>query len=251
MPNTILMKNCRILVGPQELSGISNSLAMNHAAEMLDDTTFQPTTVGNGTRSFIAGLKTIEITGNVFWDSDYDSLLYSRLGFSDEVVSVAAVGETEGDVVHLTRGVRGAYNPLSGEVGQLVSAQIDVKNKGYDLVRGQLMRAGAAITVTGNSTGINMGSAASKRIFSALHIKTPLVAGGGGEQIVGIIQSDDNSGFTTPTTRLTHTTMTALGADWQQASIGAGITDNWWRAQWTISGAAPSFQIFWSFGIRV
>lgn len=245
----LLLVNCRIFVGPQELSGITNSINIQHNPEMLDDTTFQPTTGGDGTRSFIPGLKTIEITGNCFWDVTYDSLLFSRLGNSAEVASVASVGEAEGDIVHFTQGVRGTYNPLSGEVGALVGMQLDIKNKGYDLVRGQLMSVGTK-TATGNGTGINMGSAEGLRIFSAMHVISPVVAGGGGEQIVGIIQSDDNSGFTTPTTRLTHTTMTAYGADWQQASIGAGITDNYWRARWTISGTAPSFGIFWSFGIR-
>lgn len=245
---SLLLVNCRILVGPQELSGISNSISVQHAPEMLDDTTFQPTSGGNGTRSFIPGLKTIDITGNLFWDVTYDGTLFSRLGGSGEVASIAAVGETEGDIVHITQGVRGAYNPISGEVGTIITAQLDLKNRGYDLVRGQLMATGTK-TTTGNSTGINMGSAANKRIFSALHITAPTVAGGGGEQIVGIIQSDDNSGFSSPTTRLTHATMTAAGADWQQASLGA-VTDNWWRAQWTISGAAPSFTLFWSFGIR-
>lgn len=246
---SLLLVNCRILVGGQELSGVSNSINVNHAAEMLDDTTFQPTSGGDGTRSMTPGLKTIEVTGNMFFDPDYDALLFSRLGFSGEVVSVAALGESEGDVVHITQGVRGSYNPMSGEVGQLISAQLDLKNRGYDLVRAQLMTTGVK-TTTGNSTGINMGSAANKRIFSALHVKLPVTAGGGSEQIVGIIQSDDNSGFSSATTRLTHATMTAQGADWQQAAIGSGITDNWWRARWTISGTAPSFEIFWSFGIR-
>lgn len=246
----IVLTNARIFVGPQELSGVSNSINIAHASEMLDDTTFQPTSSGNGTRSFTPGLKTIEITANMFWDTVYDDLLFSRLGLNGEVVSVAALGEAEGDIVHITQGVRGAYNPMSGEVGALIGAQLDAKNRGYDLVRGQLMALGTK-TSTSTSTGINMGSAASKRIFSALHVTAPATAGGGGEQIVCTIESDDNSGFTTPTTRLTHATMTALGADWQQASIGSGVTDDWWRAKWTISGSSPSFAIYWSFGIRV
>lgn len=235
--------NCKIYVGGQNLSTDGNSLQSNIAPEMLDDTVFQPVSVG-GTRSFRPGLKTFEITGNLFWNSDNDEILFNRIGFSNEIASVAMVGETEGDRVYFTKGVRGAYNPMSGEVGQIIAATLDVKNAGYDLVRGQLMTSGAK-SANGTSTGINMGSAASKRIFSALHVISPTTAGV--DSITGIIQSDDNSGFTTPTTRLTHTALLEDGADWQQASIGAGITDNWWRASWTVTGG--SFTVFWSFGI--
>lgn len=236
--------NCKVYVGGIDLSGDSNSLNLVHAAEMLDGTVFQESSV-NRTRAYTPGLKTIEISANLFWNNANDERLYSRLGLANEVITVALLGETEGDRTFFTRGIRGAYNPLSGEVGQIITAQLDARNAGYDLVRGQLMTRGTK-AATGNSTGINMGSAENKRIFSALHVTAPLTAGA--PTITGIIQSDDNSGFTTPTTRLTHTAMTEDGADWQQASIGAGITDNWWRAQWTIAGGG-SFGIYWSFGI--
>lgn len=239
--------NAKIMVGGLDLSGDSNSLAVQYGAEMLDNTVFQESTAGR-TRSNTPGLKTASITGQMFWNTLKDETLMARIGVATEVVTVADLGETEGDRVFFLNAMHGAYNPISGEIGQLVSANLDLKAARSPLVRGQLMARGTKIA-TGTSTGINMGSAAEKRIYSALHIISPAVAGGGGEQIIGTIESDDNSGFTTATTRLTHATMTAAGADFQEAAIGAGITDNFWRAKWTISGAAPSFLIYWSFGI--
>jgi hypothetical protein len=240
----IPLVNCKIYVGGLDLSGDSNSLNLVHSAEMLDGTVFQPSSV-NRTRSYTPGLKTIELSANMFWNIDVDDRLFTRIGLANEVASVAALGETEGDRVFFTRGIRGQYNPLSGEVGQIITAQLDVKNAGFDLVRGSLMASGSKSS-SSTSTGLNLGSAANKRVFSALHVVSPLTAGA--PTFAGIIQSDDNSGFTTPTTRLTHTTMTEDGADWQQATIGAGVTDNWWRASWTITGGG-TFGIFWSFGI--
>lgn len=239
--------NAKVIVGGLNLSGDSNSIAVAYGAEMLDNTVFQEST-GGKTRSYTPGLKTVGITAQMFWNTSKDSVLFGRIGVADEVITVGDLAETEGDRVFFVKGVHGAYNPASGEIGQLISANLDLKARGTPLVRGQLMARGTKVA-TGNSVGINMGSAANKRIYSALHIISPLVAGGGGEQIIGTIESDDNSGFTTPVTRLTHTTMTLAGADWQEAAIGAGITDNFWRAKWTIAGAAPSFELYWSFGI--
>ena len=244
-----LLINCKVIVGGLDLSGDSNSVGLVHGAEMLDATTF--VTVASGsTRRYIPGLKTFELTGNMFWNTgNTDSVLFSRVGIAGEVATVGLIGEAEGDRVFFCKGVRGAYNPASGEIGQLVTAQLDLKNSGSPLVRGSLMRGNLTpVTVTGNSVGLNLGSLASKRIYSALHILSPLTPGGGGEQIIGTIESDDAGGFGTPTTRLTHATMTEDGSDWQEATLGAGVTDNFWRAKWTISGGAPSFLIYWSFG---
>lgn len=239
--------NAKIIVGGLNLSGDSSSLAVAYGAEMLDDTVFKEVSEGQN-RSYRPGLKTVGVTAQMFWSAERDEVLFDRIGIASEVITVGDIGETEGDRVFFVKGVHGTYNPVSGEIGQLITANLDLKAAGAPLVRGQLMTRGSK-TATGNSTGINMGSAADKRIYSALHVLSPLVAGGGGEQVIGTIESDDNSGFTTPTTRLTHTTMTAYGADWQEAAIGAGITDNFWRAVWTISGTAPDFELYWSFGI--
>lgn len=249
MAGATVLLNCKVYIGALDLSGDSNSVQLQHGAEMLDDTVFREVSVGT-TRSFKPGLKTVELNASLFWNNDgtTDLAQFQQIGLSDQVMSVALIGEVEGDRVHFTRGVRGSYNPASGEVGQILTAALAARASNAPLVRGQLLQRGTK-TATGNSTGINMGSAENKVIYSALHVTAPVTAGGGGEQIIGIIESDDNSGFTTPITRLTHTTMTARGSDWQQASIGAGITDNWWRAQWTISGASPSFAIYWSFGM--
>lgn len=242
-----VLLNCKLLFGALDISADSNSVALTYGAEMLDDTTFRP--VANGsTRSFRPGLKTVELNGSMFWNNDGTTDLeqFQQIGAVGQVMSVALIGEVEGDRVHFSRGVRGSYNPMSGEVGAIIAANIDARASNAPLVRGQLMRRGT-VTVTGNSTGINMGSAANKWIYSALHVLSPVTAGT--PTIVGVIESDDNSGFTTPTTRLTHPSRTVRGSDWQETTIGGGVTDNFWRAKWTLAGTSPSFTIFWSFGM--
>jgi len=180
--------NCKVLVGGLDLSGDSNSLTMAYGAEMLDDTVFKRVSAGT-TRSVRPGLKTVELNASLFWNTDgvTDKAQYEQIGLSNQVMSVALIGEVEGDRVHFTRGVRGSYNPLSGEVGQIITAALDAKASNAPLVRGQLL-LNNTVTATGTSTGINMGSAADRRIYSALHVMTPAVAGGGGEQLIATIE---------------------------------------------------------------
>jgi len=242
-----VMLNAKVLLGGYNFSGQHNSLTLEHGAEMLDETVFQAG-VSGATRKFKAGLKTFSFNGNIFWDDTTDEVLFNRIAADRAEMSFAPVGETEGDIVFCTRGVNATYNPVSGAVGELLQATMEGRNSNTPLVRAQLMKYGT-VTATGNSTGVQLGSAANKIVYSCLHVLAPAIAGGGGEQVIVTIESDDNAGFTSATTRLTHTTKTVLGSDWQQAAIGAGVTDNYWRAKWTVSGSAPSFSIYVSVGI--
>jgi len=239
-----VMLNCKVLLGGLDLSGQHSSLQLEYGAEMLDVTVFQPG-VGTATRLNKPGLKTFSFNGDIFWDDVTDLALFNRIAAVREVMSFAPVGETEGDRTFFTQGVNATYNPASGEVGQLLKANMVGQNSNQALVRGQLMKRGNVAT-TSNSTGIQMGAvAAGQRIYSALHVLAPLTSGV--PSIVAIIESDDTAGFTTPTTRLTHATFTEDGADWKEAA--GPITDTYWRAKWTISGA-QTFTIFHSFGIQ-
>ena len=67
--------------------------------------------------------------------------------------------------------------------------------------------------------------------------------------ITARIESDDNSGFTSATTRATFTAATAISGETIRA-LGA-FTDTWWRAAWTISGSSPSFLAMISMGISI
>jgi hypothetical protein len=207
----------------------------------------------SGTRSSKPGLLKVAANGTIFWDSDIDAAVYGRIGAAREVMSWAAVGNTVGDAALATRGVNGTYNPLSGEVGQLLSAEFNGEASNTPLVRTVvLIPMSPLLTASGNGTGVNLGLlGAGKIMYSALHV----VSMTAGSSIAVIIQSDDGAGFATPTTRLTHTTVNEAAwtanriGDWQQLN-GAIATDTHWRASWTITGTTPSISAFLSLGIR-
>ena len=239
-----VMLNCKVLLGGLDLSGQHSSLQLEYGAEMLDVTVFQAG-VGTATRLMKPGLKTFSFNGDIFWDDVTDLVLFNRIAATREVMSFAPVGETEGDRTFFTRGVNATYNPASGEVGQLLKANMVGQNSNQALVRGQLMKRGSVTGASSNTTGINMGAVvAGQRIYSALHVLSPTTSGA--PSLTAIIESDDSAGFTTPTTRLTHSAFTVNGADWQEAA--GPFTDAYWRAKYTISGGG-TFTVFHSFGI--
>jgi hypothetical protein len=121
---------------------------------------------------------------------------------------------------------------------------VEGRNSNQQLVRGRLMATGNK-TVTGTGTGLNLGSLAGKRLFSSFHLLAPVTTGV--PAVVGTIESATTAGFTSPTVRMTHPSLTVRGADWQESVLGAGVADGYWRAKWTITGSS-TFRLFWVFG---
>ena len=241
--STLVITDAKVLVGGYNLSAFHSSCEMAYEVEILDDTTFGT----SGTRSAKPGLKTFTFTGNMFWDTAVDEMLFNRIGATPEVMSVAPVGNVEGDRSYCLKGVGATYSPASGEVGALMRTNLDCRAAGTPLVRGQLMATGIK-DVTGTGTGGLYGAVvAGHTIYSALHVTT--IGGSAVPTFTGVIESAVADTFVGPTTRLTHTAMTAIGANWKQLTSVAGITDTYWRAKWTISGTLPSFTVFWTFGI--
>lgn len=240
--STFVLTNARIVVGGHELSGQMNSINVDYGAEMKDDTVFGTA----GTRSNKPGLKTLAITGSGFWHDTIDEERYNRIGAEREVVTVSNLGQSEGDRCFFTRGVDGAYNPLSGEIGELVGFELDMHAANTLLVRGTVGATGTKIA-TGNGTGIQLGAVPSgSKLYAALHAIDPIT--GTTPTLDVMIQSDNAVGFPSPTTHITFTQVTTV-AGAQYATVDGPITDDWWRAVWTISGGSPSYPLLVSFGI--
>lgn len=243
--STVTLTNCKILLGGYNLSSYHNQLELTYDAEMLDDTVFGT----SGTRSSKPGLKTVESNGTIFWDSSIDAVIYNRVGAAREVMSWAMEGEAIGDWSNTTRGVNGTYTPLSGEVGQLISGDFNAMASNTPLVRGRvLIPPGTPLTVTGEAAGVQLGAVVSpQRVYSGLHV-TDMTSG---SAITVVVESDDNAGFTSPTTRITHSAISESGlrgvGDWKE--LAGPITDTYWRATWTITGTTPSITAYLTVGI--
>lgn len=229
-----------IRLGGYDLSGQHNSITLDYAAEILDETSFN----SGQTRKNRPGLKTFQASGKVFWDSNTDLALFNRIGAIREVFSVSQPGTAEGDRAFFNRTVSGTYNPIAGEVGALGESDVDLKSANTPLVRGVLAGVGTKVA-TGTGAANQLGAVGStQRLYAALH-----VVGTPSGTLDVVIESDDAVGFPSPTTVLTFSQFTTtIGAEWQE--VAGPITDTYFRAKWTIGGGSPSYDLMVVIGIQ-
>lgn len=115
------------------------------------------------------------------------------------------------------------------EHGEITEATLTGKGDG-PVVDGQVLQEDGSLTVTGTSVGIQLGSvAAGESAYADMHVLTATAG-----TLDMIVESDDNSGFTSATTRLTFAQVATTPSSFRQTVAGA-ITDDWWRASYTIA----------------
>ncbi|MFE2323584.1 hypothetical protein ACFXD5_06620 [Streptomyces sp. NPDC059385] len=240
-----VLLNARLFAVGADLTGASNKIELSSEVEDKETTNYY----SNGYQEVIGGLGSAEVTAEGQWEAldstKVDNASWAQLGGVGPW-TVCPDNAAVGDVAYLTQCLRSSY-ALGGSVGD-VAPWSGKGASAWPLVRGQMAHpAGTARTSTGTGTGVQLGAVtAGKRLYAALHV---LSASGTTPSITARIESDDNSGFTTPTTQLTFTAATAAGGE-ALRTTGSAITDNWWRIAWTISGTTPSFLFAASFGIR-
>ena len=239
----LIMRDQKVWLGAFDLSGVANSLAVEIGADARD-----VSTLGNATRIHLAGLKTLAAGMQGWFDTagGLDQELFDRIGLADAPMSYAPVGAAEGDAAFSFLALHAQYSPQGavGEVFAFNAAALAASGDG--LVQGTLMH-NSAETATANGTGQQLGAAAAgQKLFGALHV---LDVSGGTPTLDVTVESDDNGGFTTPTTQITFAQQVAAGYEWA-APIAGPITDDWWRLAWTITGTTPSFEFVATLAIQ-
>lgn len=244
MSKTVLT-NVRAFAVGVDLTSNSNKVELSTEVEAKETTNYG----SEAWKEFVGGLASAEISGEGQWEAGdatkVDDATWSQFGgvgpWSISANNAAAVG----GLAYFTQALRADYK-LLGELGE-VAPWTSTAKSAWPLVRGQFAHPpGTARTATGTGTGLNLGAvAANKRLYASLHV---LSVAGTTPSITARVESDDNSGFTTPTTRLTFNAATAVGGQILRTD-GTAITDTWWRVAWTISGTTPSFLFAAALGI--
>lgn len=186
----------------------------------------------------------LTVHGTVSTYASLDEVLMSDLGV-ERPFSAVPTGAVEGAAAYFTIGAMAlGYTPLEGAVGELGKWSGQWRSR-YPLVRG-VLASSAVVTATGTGTVHQLGAVgAAQRIWCAAHV---LSAAGTTPSVTVAVQSDDNSGMTTPTTRATLSAITTRGS--ATASAVGAITDTYWRASWTVSGTGPVFGLRVLLGIQ-
>lgn len=220
-------------VGALALAGNTRDVGYSIMAAMQPATTYND----GGWECVKPGLKSGTITFDGFQDfavaSIDDTIGVAGLG-GQNVISVyenPSGSVTAGDHARISRGVIESYEPITGAVGEMAGLTIGAK---FDTVvpEALVLHPEAARTATGTGTAVAMtGPTSSQRLYAALHV----VAWSGLTSLVVKVQSDDNSGFTSATDRLTFTTATGVTSEWSSVA-GAFNTETHMRVSYTIVG---------------
>lgn len=243
-----VLLNTRIYAGAVDLTSNSNKVQLTEDREDKESTSFGSL----GWKEVLAGLAESAVTAEGQWEATdatkVDDDQFANIGtVGGWTIIPAAASSTvaAGDLAWLVKALRCKYM-LGGSVGDVAPWTAETKGT-TPLVRGSILHPpGTARTATGNGTAVQIGAvAAGKSMYASLHVYS--ISGTATPTITVKVQSDDNSGFSSPIDRITFTAATAVGG--QYSSVAGAVTDDWWRVTWTISGTSPSFLFVVSAGI--
>lgn len=224
----------RVYVAHLDLSGKTHEVNFGDLTRVMQDsTTFNDGGYSCVSPGLISGEAQVDAFQDYAADVLDDEVSSGQLGSQYAFSVVPATGTAAvGDVGWFSRGVLAKLNPLDGAKGDMAKA---ILNLAYDtaMIRGRLGHAATAVTTSGSDSAIALaGPSATQSLYSALHV----IAYSGFTSVTISIESDDNAGFSSATTRLTHTAATAVTNEFKSAA-GGWSSETHHRVRTTASGS--------------
>lgn len=232
-----VLTDVRLYLAGADLTGRGNKIDVQASAEDLKTTNW----ASNGWTERVGGLFDGTFAAEGQWqagdDGMPDDVAFASLGVSTIPVTAVPTSGAVGSLAYLTRALETKYQ-LGSDVGQVLMWSADAKTN-WPYARGEVIHPqGTARTASGSGTARQLGVLSSAQ---AMYVNLHVLSYTDGSMTV-TVESDDNSGMTTPTTRGTFTAATALGG--QAMRIVGPIADDWWRVSWTISGGSVHSFLF-------
>lgn len=245
-----ILRNCRLFASGADLTSVNNSVELSSEVEEKETTNFgdYDSATDKTWKSVLGGLASTSLSAKGQWEagdaSKVDDSTWSGMG-AVEGFTACPHTAADGALAWVVKALRSSYK-LGDEVGEVAPWEAEAVGSA-PLARGLVAHPpGTARTASGTGTGYELGAVTSAQsLYANLHVLS--VAGTSTPTITVRVESDDNSGFTSATTRLTFAAATAIGG--QSLSVAGPITDTWWRVAWVITGVTPSFLLASSFGI--
>jgi len=225
----------RIYVGQLDLSGFANNVSFGALSRaMVPCTTYND----GGFDCYRPGL--ISGTGSVSGFQDFavdtldDDLSLGQLGsqYAFSVYPNPSGTVAAGDPAWLTRGVVNTLNPLEGAKGDMAGFML---GQAFDagIVQGKVLKPLAAVTADGSGSAVAMtGPTADQRLYAAIHV----TAFSGFSGVVFTVETDDNSSFTSATTRATFTTVAGRTSEFVSVA-GAFASETHVRITYDVTGS--------------
>lgn len=231
-------------LGGYDFTGDSNNTSLKIAYDPKIRSVF-----GNTAQHRLAGLETDESMVQGFWDSAagaVDPVTFAALT-STQPLSQSPDGLL-GSVAYFYQAKTFQYQ-MFGQIGEIVPFTLNASSArtpaagSAGAVRGQVAAIKQSVNATGAvGAGVLLGATSGTQfLYGALHVFAA------GTTITAVLESDDNSGFSSATTRATLGPITAVGGTWATRVAGA-ITDTYYRFR--VTAITGTFTIAGVVGIK-
>lgn len=237
-----------IFAGAYEFSCYTASVKTDVSVAEVDFTTM----CSGGWSTVKGGLKTWTAEVEGFNDLDgsggssIDSRNWGQLG-SNDPWGLTHTTAADGGVCYFGNGLLTSVHPQGPEVG--AAGRLAAKWAGSSaFVRGQVA-VNDTLDGTDDGTTLDFGAslATTMKVYAAIWVTS--VGGTGTPTVTVKVQSDDNSGFTSATDRISFSAVTAIGAQWA-TPIAFPSGERYWRMTWTVSGTNPLLTTVGMIGIQ-
>ena len=233
----LVLTNARMFAGATDLTANTNKVSMDPKVEAVKVTNY----ASAGWDELLGGLIETDIVASGFWESGADAsfvdpAMFAGLGAVGPW-SVSPAGAADGALAYLTNALQATYKPIQGDVGSAAGFEAAAKGS-TKVARGVVAHPpGTARTTAGVGTAFQVGAlSASQSLYVNLHV---LSVAGTTPSLTVRIESDNAVGFPSAVTVGTFSAATAIGG--QHMRVSGPLTDDWYRAAFTISGGSPSF----------
>jgi hypothetical protein len=234
MSAPVIAKDCAVYYGGYDVTRAHRTLGFECAWEELDDTRFP-----DQAKASYPGVQMPKASGEGFFragSGEIDAINGLRMSAPGTPWpwTVCPVGDSDLGLAYTMQAAHMSYN-IGASHGQSLPFKLGMSparvTEDARLVRGQILLPKATRTDTTNGSAIQLGAlSASQRIIAVLHV---FAETGGGTWTL-TIESDDNSDFSSATTRITFTGATGVTRECKQ--LDGAVTDDYWRAVLTKSG---------------
>lgn len=208
-------------------------------AELNTDNEVQDsTTLTDSTRVFTSGLNNVKLQIDGF--EDYAALAHD-VSFNmvdgareNVIISLCPRGALVGNPSYSVQVSFAEYNKQN-TIGEMAKFTIKAEQSGSIWFRGTVLEADRSISGSGNGTAVQLGAVgATQKMYSALHVTNA------GTNLAVLIKNSATAGGAY-TTRITHTTTSAIGAEMKESA--SSLSDTWWRVDWTLGAGDAVFTV--------
>ncbi len=241
----IALTDAMAYVAGYDFSVDTNNVKLDMQAQAKDATPF-----GVGWTVLVGGLKSVAFDMQGFWQSGTSSAVdpesFPDLAVTERVFTVGDIHTeapaiaplTTPERVYMFRAGKFTYE-LLGSVGEVAPFTLNsAGTNGQGTKQGLLLKKKANVSATGQLGSIfdtlGFGVFPTQFIYATVHVFTA------GTTITIQVQSDDNSGFSTPTTVATIGPLTTRGGTWMTPVPGQ-ITDRYFR--FNVSAITGTFSV--------